>query len=83
MRLRAVTLLAIPGERTRRQNAALFREMFERVFRKEMTPDIATLDVVRARHDDEVGIRADHIERIELDAAQTLEHVADAARAAA
>ena len=57
--------------------------MLERVPRKEMTPHVAARDAFDARHDHEIGIRADDVERIELNAAQPLEHRARAARAAA
>jgi hypothetical protein len=74
---------AVPGERIRRQDAALFREMLEGVAGKEVAPDVAAPRVLDAGHDHEIGVGADGVERIELDAAQTLEHRPHATRAAA
>jgi hypothetical protein len=56
--------------------------MLEGMPRKEMAPDVAAPHVVDARHHDEVGVRADDVERIELDATQALEHGPHTARTA-
>jgi hypothetical protein len=50
---------------------------------KEMAPHIAARNVIDARHDHEIRVRAEDIERIELNAAQPIEHRARAACAAA
>ena len=57
--------------------------MLERMPRKQVAPDVAALDAIHPRHDHQIGIRADEVERIELNAAQSLQHRPRAARAAA
>src|SRR5262249_61707043 len=73
-RLHAVALSPVERKRIGGENAALLREVLEGVARKEAAPDVAAADAVRARHDHQVGVRADGVERIELDAAQAIEH---------
>jgi len=46
-----------------------------------MAPDVAALHAVDAGQDDEIGVRAEDVERIELDAAQPFERRTHAARA--
>lgn len=47
--------------------------MLERVAREEVPPDVSARCAVDARHDDEIGVRADDVERIELNAAEPVE----------
>jgi hypothetical protein len=81
-RLGDMSLLAVSGERARRKDAALLREVLERVPGKEVSPHVAALYVFGSRHDHEVRIRSDGVERIELDAAEPVENRARAASAA-
>jgi streptogramin lyase len=73
---------AVLRERAGGEEAALLGEVFERAAGEKVAPDVAAPDVVDARQHDEVGVRPDDVERIELDAAQSLEHRPHTARAA-
>ena len=55
--------------------------MLERVAGQEVPVDVAARDAVHARERDEVGVGAERIERVELDAAQPREERAHALRA--
>src|SRR5260221_4537010 len=53
-----------------RKEAALLGEVFEGAAGKEMPPDVAAYYAVDARQYDKVGVRADEVDGIELDAPQ-------------
>jgi hypothetical protein len=72
---------AVLRKGTGRKETALLGEVLEGAPRKEMAPDVAALDAVDAGQDDEIGVRAEDVERIELDAAQPFERRTHAARA--
>src|SRR5258708_6739387 len=53
-----------------RKEAAFLGEVLERAAGKEVPPDVAAHYAVDARQHDEVSVRADEVEGIELDAPQ-------------
>ena len=78
-----VPAVAVPRERRCGQDAALLREVLERVTGEDVRPELTSPHAVDACHDDEVGIRADDVEGIDLDAAEPFEHRAHPAPARA
>ena len=70
-------LRPVPGERVRRQQAALLREVLEGMAGEEVPVHVALRDAVHARERHEVGVGAERIERVELDAAEPREERAD------
>jgi len=78
-----VSLRPVSGERCRGENAALLREVLEGVAGKEMLPEVTAGNVLRPSHHDEIRIRPDGVQRVDLNAAETVEHRAGSASASA
>ena len=74
-------LRPVPRERVRRQEAALLREVLEGVAGEEVPVDVSLRDPVHARERHEVGVRAERVEGVELDAAEPREERMDSRRA--
>ena len=79
-RLRDV--VAIVGKRVRREQAALLREVLERVPAAEVGVHVAARDPAHARERDQIRVGAEHVERVELHAPQRAERRAHARRPA-
>lgn len=72
--LRSVAMTTVSRERLGREDTALLCEMLEGETREEMSPDVAGLCAFHPCHDHEVGVGADDIEGVELDASQAFQN---------